>query len=86
MVFRTAENISVRKVGDEVFVLHKKNKRLHTFNATGAFIWDLLTNGTDSENVIDNVVQAYEVDRQTAREDVQQLIDLCKHEKLLESI
>ncbi len=47
---------------------------LTTVNATGEFIWSLLKSDTDEDAVVHAVCAEFDVDEQTAREDVHAFI------------
>lgn len=53
---------------------------LFVLNELGAFIWDLLPQADSTESVVEAVLEQYDVDRQTAQQDVDEF--LANMEKL----
>ena len=46
-----------------------------TLNDTGAFLWELLETNQTVEGLVSAVTEKYEIDGQTAKEDVQRFLD-----------
>jgi hypothetical protein len=44
---------------------------VHTFNTTGAFLWDLFEKGIEKEEMIRLVTEEYEIDNDTAEADIE---------------
>lgn len=44
-------------------------------NGTGVFLWELLENEQSAESLTEALTQAYEVDRETARKDVERFLE-----------
>ena len=54
-------------------------------NDTGRFIWDKLTEGVETSDIVDALLCEYEgVDRATAEKDVEKFIDVLKGANILE--
>lgn len=56
---------------------------LITTNETGAFIWNLLAEGTTQESIVNEMLKEYEVESSVAETDVQNFIDKLKKADLL---
>ena len=68
-------NILTRSVDGEVFVLNPNQGFCTIEPGTGRLIWDLLEEGPCSiEELVDQVVNLFEVDQTTARKDIQEFI------------
>lgn len=68
------EGYTLCKVGDNSIVLATGNTSMQfngliTLNETGEFIWNLLTQETTADAVIDRIMQEYGIDRPTASAD-----------------
>ncbi len=48
---------------------------LFALNELGAFLWDRLADAQDEETLVRQVLEVYEVDRQTAAADVEEFLD-----------
>ena len=55
-----------------------------TLNETGVFFWELLKNGTTRNEMIDKVLNEYDIDRQTVTEDVDEFLGKLRDKGILE--
>ena len=62
--------LSVRKVDEEIFILDRSTNVLHSFNGTGAFIWERLQRSDQLDDIAAAVAADYEVTPEQVREDV----------------
>lgn len=54
-----------------------------TLNETGAFLWEQLQSEKNMPELVDTLLQEYNVDRATAEADVSDFIQILRNEKLL---
>lgn len=85
------ENFMLRKVADTYVVVPVGDavaefNGMINLNEAGAFLWQLLENETTAEQVVEGLLQQYEVDEATAKRDVDNFINELKAAKLLENI
>lgn len=52
-------------------------------NETGAFLWNLLAEGAEEAELVQKMLDSYEVDEATARSDVQRFIAQLKEKALI---
>lgn len=57
---------------------------LITVNEIGAFLWNLLQEDVTREDLVAKVLDEYEVDEETAREDIQEFLDTLVSGGILE--
>ncbi|MCI6044729.1 PqqD family protein [bacterium] len=57
---------------------------LITVNEIGAFLWNLLQEDVTKEDLVAKVLDEYEVDEETAREDIQEFLDTLVSGGILE--
>lgn len=57
---------------------------LITVNEIGAFLWNLLQEDVTKEELVAKVLNEYEVDEETAREDIQEFLDTLVSGGILE--
>jgi hypothetical protein len=62
--------LSVRRIDEEIFILDRSNNTLHSFNGTGAFVWERVQQGTGVEEIAADLAAAFDVAPDQAREDV----------------
>lgn len=53
-------------------------------NQSGRFIWDKLAVGAEAEQIVDAMLEEYEVDRETAQKDVENFIEQLRGANILE--
>ncbi len=76
-------SIVTRKTGNEYVLVPVTNNiadmtSVYTLNETGAFIWELIDGKKSVEEIIEAVIDKYDVDREKATKDVLSLIDDMK--------
>jgi hypothetical protein len=54
-----------------------------TVNEQGAFLWQQLSGETTEEQLVDALLNEYDVDRQTAQEDVSEFLQVLQHYDIL---
>ncbi len=64
-----------RRVDDEVVILDVSSGRYFGLNDVGACIWDRLEHDCAHDDLVDAVVDSYDVDRARASVDVADLVD-----------
>ena len=63
------------------------SKELHgivRLNETGAFIWHCLEQDQTTEQIVERMLSEYDIDAETARRAVQEIVDKLAHHGLLE--
>lgn len=60
-------------------------KGMITLNDTGAFMWNILCTGVDTQNdIVDALMSNYDVDKDTATKDVYSFVEKIKNAGFLE--
>jgi hypothetical protein len=72
---RRAERLAARKVGGEMVILSADDSSLFVLNEVGTAIWDSADGPTSLESIVDNVCREFDVDRETALQDVSEFVD-----------
>ena len=84
---RIKEGFKLRKVcGNAIVVAVGDNTDLNglvTLNATGEYLWSILSNGAQEEQIAQALVQKYNIDIKTARRDANDFILQLKGAGLL---
>ena len=68
----------------EAVLLHLKTKRYYSLNETGIFIWDLLEQAHDPEEIAAALSDTYDVDPPGARDYLRLFLDDLRGEGLVE--
>lgn len=66
-------------VGDTVI----KNNGLFSLSETGARIWDLLPQADGAEQLVDALLEEYDVDRETLSRDVDEFLEQLRQMEIL---
>jgi hypothetical protein len=64
-----------RVLGGQAVIVVNDRRQLHTLNATGTFLWDLLDEPHRERTLVEAVVAAYGVEEPAAGEDVRTFLD-----------
>ena len=76
--------VACRTLDGEAVVVHSRTRRLHVLDEVGTFIWEALSRGDRTVGqVIDDLVEAFEVDRTTAERDTREFLAELSREKLV---
>jgi hypothetical protein len=63
-----------RRVEDEVVILDVTSGRYFSLDGAGALVWERLEQDTTLGELVDAVVSAFDVDRETAAADIDELV------------
>ena len=55
-----------------------------TLNDSGSFFWDCLTHETTIDEVVEKVISEYDIDKETAKRDIEKFIKMLEDNNLLE--
>jgi hypothetical protein len=77
-----------REVGGEAFLVPLgktvyDSNGLFVLTELGAFIWDLLPEAETEEEILEKILQEYEVEEATARKDLAQFLDKLRDMNIL---
>lgn len=56
-----------------------------TLNATGIFLWKKLESGAYDDDLVDALVDEYEIDKETAQKDVEDFLNTLKGADIIEN-
>jgi len=79
-------HVSYRRAGDEVFVYNRKSGRIYSFSDTGGFLWLRLAEGRAISSLPELIVDAYTIDNETAKHDIEKFISDLQDKELLVSV
>ena len=78
------EDLNYRTIDGETLILNRQDGRLHQLNPTASFIWDCCDGNSNLADIVGRLAGAYEVDPNTARKDVEEVISNLRSSNLLE--
>lgn len=77
------ENVELKEVAGEYIVLGGSNSSLNlskliTLNSTGAFLFNLLKSDKTKEELLDVLLNKYDIDKETATNDINNFVNKLK--------
>lgn len=85
--YKLKDGLSVKKLGEEYFVLNRQSSKIFSFNEVGNFIWGFLESGCTEKKLADAVGEEFEVSPEEAENDVSAFVrELLDHGLLVESV
>ena len=85
-IFRRSEETIFSEIGDDIVALNIPNGRSYGMENVAAAVWNLLEKPTDIHRICEELQCRYEVDPDTCRKDVNQLIDHFRREGLIDEV
>lgn len=73
-----------RQVGDEVMVLDTGSSQYLSVNPTGTYLWPMLIEGCPRPQLVQALVDKFDIDEQTASSDVEKFLSSLQDLGLLE--
>src|SRR6267142_5238292 len=78
------ENLNYRTIDGETLILNREEGRLHQLNQTASVIWDCCDGNSNLADIVDRLAGVYEVDSNTARRDVEEVLSNLRSSNLLD--
>jgi hypothetical protein len=73
----------MKKISDEYFVLNRETGYVHTFNESGAFLWEKIATNIPYDAIINELLSAYDCTHETARQDLFEFFSGLEEKKLI---
>lgn len=73
-----------QKIEEEVLVLQPKKKMAHEMNQVASDLWFNLEEAKTLEELTDSLCSDYEVERETVRKDVEQVLSELQEKEMIE--
>jgi len=88
-VYKKNANVVARPVGDEVVVVPIRHNvgdldSVYTFNEVAARVWSLLDGSRTTSGVVDAICSEFDVSRDVAERDLEELLTELESVKLIE--
>ena len=86
VIVARATRVAARKVAGEMVILSADDSSLYVLNGVGTALWEAVDGRTPLSGIVDDVIcREYDVDRESARRDVQEFVTaLISHGVLTE--
>ncbi len=86
MKYKHQSHVVFTELNGEIAILNSKTGIYFTLDDVGAFIWQLLNQPMDEMGLTKLVTDEYEIDEETAKQDIQELLQHLIKEELVEEI
>lgn len=80
---KISENIILRKFKREYFLLDSLSEKLHSFNETGNFIFDMWLKDKNEEEIAEEMIREYEIDKEKAFKDAKEFFSDLKEKEII---
>lgn len=76
-------DITRQTIDGEVVILDRESHKIHQLNETGSFIWDQCDGATSVSDIIGNLIDRFDVERDVAIADVNSVVEELQNIGLL---
>lgn len=83
MVYKLSKDYLWKEVGGQVVVLHFESGRYYSLNASGSTIWKGLLENRSTDEITADLCACFDVDEDTARDDVREITEEFVQKKFL---
>ena len=80
---KPAAEVLARRMPGGAVLVHLGSNRIFELNETGARVWELLNEGLDQEQVLQRIVEEFDVDPPRAGAELRDLLERLAQERLL---
>jgi hypothetical protein len=74
MAYALSEQYLWKEIGDQVVILHYDSGRYFSLNASGSVIWKAALENLPPEQIADRLCNEFDVDPETARQDIEETV------------
>jgi hypothetical protein len=83
MQYKILPKVIYRKIDNEYYVLEPDTNTFINFNEVGNFIFEKIAQGLDEKKILEEMVENFDTDKETAREDLDDFIKELLQLKIL---
>ena len=84
--YRRVEGLPFQRLGEEMLVVAPRARDVHMLSPTAASVWELLEQPVEEEEIVERLMEGYDVTKSRARKDVAALIEDLVGKGLVERI
>jgi hypothetical protein len=77
------DDVVTRRVGEEYFLLTTGDATLHNIRESGIFIFEAIEKGADRDEILDGLVEEFDVDREQAAADLDEFLRELKEKGII---
>jgi hypothetical protein len=78
------KRITWDEIDGETLIINAETGYYFSLDGVGSLIWSMLADGVDERDMVARIVNEYEVEESTARDDLQALVDVLAGEELVD--
>jgi hypothetical protein len=82
--FRPHPDVLVRRVGEEVVLVHMARNEIFSLNPTGARLWELLSEGRTRSEAVNQLGTEFDASAETVEREADRFMALLEREGLAE--
>lgn len=83
MNYKCAQNLSVKKIENYMFILNRDDSVIHTLNETASFIWELLEQNRPAEQLAALLTDEFDIDIESAEKDIADFFHSLEENKMI---
>jgi hypothetical protein len=80
------KELSMRKIDTEHFILNRATSTFHSFNRSGTYLWEHIQKGFSFEELVDKLVNRFEVSRELAEKDTFEFLMTLQDQHIIKVI
>lgn len=82
-MLKANEKVLFQKLGDEAVILHLDSEEYFGLDSVGTRMWEVITTEGNIEKAVPKLLEEFDVEPKTLRNDIQELVASLKSEKIL---
>jgi len=84
--YKQNPKVFTKKINGEIIIYNPISGKLHRLNEMAEFIWINLSKKTSTEEILNKIIQEYEVDYKKVNQDIADFIDDFYKQKLISKL
>jgi len=84
--YEISRHITTRFIGDEVFLMNLETLKTYYLNETAAQVWSLIGTSKTFGEIVDTLMEYYEVSKDLCMSDVSHIMELFLSEHLIDKL
>jgi len=82
-MYKLSKEIIINKLGNVYVAYDNSNQQMHELNEVGYFILEEIEKKKSKKQIIDKLIEYYDVDRKKASDDLKKYVDILIGKKLV---
>jgi hypothetical protein len=84
MLYKQCSDLAVQTLEDESLILDLKKEQIHQLNITASFVWNNCDGKTRIDEVTAKLTEQFDIDIDTAKNDIEQILKQLSDLQLIE--